>query len=497
MSSPLIVGLDAGTSSVKACVFQVSGEPIRQAEAEVAISAPRAGWVDLDLDLYWQAVTKVFRRVTDGLGGMAGLGLSVTSPTTVLFAKDGRAVRPGIPYLDNRGFNEVADLSAALGGVTAFQDYVGNRPIPSTCSVGTVRWIKREERESWERTAKIGFLNTFLAEKLTGELSVDPTTASYSGLVRVSMPDRWDERLTDLAGILVHRLPPIRSPYMCAGAVTKQAAGETGLPSGLPVAVGCADTAAAGFALGLKQRGDAFESAGTSDVLTFCLEEPEFHPAFLNRAHVLPGRWLAHGAMSTAGGAINWLRRQIFHELATPADLEREAEKSPPGANGVVFLPYLAGERSPIFDPAARGLWLGLRLGTERADLIRAVYEGVAFGLRQIYERAKARWGFELSCLPCVGGATQSRLGLQVRADVLGVTYKALAFQNAAAYGAALLGGIAGGVFRGPLDPNLPPLRSTVRIFTPRQRNRVVYDTMFSVFDGLYPRVKEAMHALP
>ncbi|MDK2784551.1 MAG: hypothetical protein PWQ41_1303 [Bacillota bacterium] len=496
MNAPLLVGLDAGTSSVKACIFKASGELVRQASQEVPIVAPRPGWAELDLEYYWQAVSGVLRETTAGLEGIAGLGLSVTTPTTVLFAEDGRAVRPGILYLDNRSTGEVSELSTALGGEAAFQEYVGNRPIPSTCSVGTVCWIKREEPESWEKTTKIGFLNTFLVRQLTGELAVDPTTASYSGLLRVSLPYHWDDKLIALAKIPANLLPALRPPYARAGTVTKRAAEETGLPPGLPVAVGSADTAAASFTLGLKRHGDAFESAGTSDVLTFCLEEPNFDPAFLNRAHVLPGRWLAHGAMSTAGGAIDWLRRQVFRELPTPFDLEREGEKSPPGAKGIIFLPYLAGERSPIFDPAARGLWLGLRLNTERADLIRAVYEGVAFALRQIYEKAKARWGFELSSIPCVGGAAQSRLGLQVRADVLGLTYKVLSFQNVAAYGAAMLGGIAGGIFRGPLDPSIPPLSSTGQEFTPNRGNKNLYDKLFSIFDGLYPQIKEAMHAL-
>ncbi|HHY92042.1 MAG TPA: hypothetical protein GX511_01715 [Firmicutes bacterium] len=279
--------------------------------------------------------------------------------------------------------------------------------------------------------------------------------------------------------------------------MTKAAAQATGLTPGLPIALGCADTAAAAFALGLSKQGDAFESAGTSDVLTFCLEEPDFDAAFLNRAHVLPGRWLAHGAMSTTGGAVEWLCSKAFPELASAAEVEAQAARSVPGAHGVVFLPYLAGERSPVFDPAARGLWLGLRRDTTRADLVRAVYEGIAFGLRQILNQAERHWNFSVESVPCVGGGAMSSLGLRVRADVLGLTCRSVAFPHVAALGAALLGGIAAGVFSGPEDPALPFLRTSTAAVHPDPQNKTVYDQLFQVYDRLYPALVEAMHALP
>ncbi|MBC7343615.1 MAG: xylulose kinase [Clostridia bacterium] len=497
MTDPLLIGLDAGTSSVKAYAFDIAGQPRRQASVKVELSSPRPGWVDMPLDRYWEAVRQALRQVSQGLSGIAGIGLSVTSPTTVFFDRQAQPVRAGIPYLDSRSASYVDDLSAEVGGRDAYQAKVGNQPIPSTCALALAAWARREEPGSWERAVTIGFLNSFLAACLTGELAVDPTTASYSGAVNLAHPYRWSEELCQLMGLAPGKLLPILPPYAKIGEVSAEAAAETGLPAGTPVAVGCADTAAAAFALGLYQRGDAFESAGTSGVLTFCLDQPDFDAAFLNRAHVVPDRWLAHGGMSASGAAIEWLRSRVFKDLATADELEQEARRSVPGAHGVVFLPYLAGERSPIFDPAARGLWIGMRLDTNRADLIRAVYEGVAYGLRQLLERATEHWGFKVSALPCVGGAAMSPLGLQIRADVLGVPYRPATFKHAAAWGAALLGGIAGGIFSGPLDPKLPCLADFGPVVKPDPANRSIYDQLFSVYNRLYPCVKAAMHALP
>ncbi|WP_338827564.1 xylulokinase [Neomoorella thermoacetica] len=496
MKKPLLIGIDAGTSSVKICIFNINGELVRQGEVKIAFSSPRPGWIELDLKQYWDATCRVLREITTDLTGFAGLGFSVTSPTTVFLDDEGLPVRPAIPYLDIRSKEDVEELVKYWGGEEDFQSHVGNKPIPSTYSAGIVRWIMREENNSWNRTKKVGFLNTFLCGQLTGEWAVDPTVASFSGLVRLAEPFKWSDELRELSGIPSSKLLTILTPYTKIGEVTPQAAKETGLPTGLPVALGCADTAAASFALGLSQKGDCFESAGTSDVLTFCLDRPDFNPMFLNRSHVYPGRWLAHGAMSTPGAAIEWLITNVFPELGTVSELEKEAERSEPGARGLIFLPYLAGERSPIFDPNAKGLWLGLRLDTRRADIIRAVYEGIAFGLRQILKYAEAQWDVKIKSLPCVGGAAKSQLGLKIKADVLGLEYQTTDFQHVAALGAALLGGIAGGVYMGWEDPEIPYLKKFNSCFKPNFTNYKIYDQLFTIYERLYPSTKEAMHAL-
>ena len=251
---------------------------------------------------------------------------------------------------------------------------------------------------------------------------------------------------------------------------------------------------AAALAVDFVQPRSAFESMGTSGVITFCLDTPDFDDSFLNRCHVVPGLWLAHGAMSTFGGALAWLRHKIWPETSSFAELEELAAESLPGANGVLFLPYLSGERSPIWDSNASGCWVGLRLDTTKADMVRAVFEGGAYGLRQILSRGERHWGWKPDTLLSVGGGTRSRIWYQIKADILDVCYLPADLPDATAMGAAILGGIASGAYRGIDDPQLPKVetpRETVRPGCPKHRK--VYDEMSRIYDDLYPALKTGM----
>jgi xylulokinase len=266
------------------------------------------------------------------------------------------------------------------------------------------------------------------------------------------------------------------------------------LKEGLPVAIGGGDTAAAAFALGLTQHGDVFESMGTSEVISFCLEHPDLDMAFMNRSHVIPGLWLSHGAVSTSGAAVAWLLKNVFHDIHDVGLLEENACKAPPGANGLIFVPYLAGERSPMFDSKACGAFLGLTLKSNRQDLIRAVYEGAGFAVKQIYIRGCSKWNTHPQTIKCVGGATASSLSLQIRADMLGTELACIETENAAAYGAAMLGGVACGVY--PDFKAVPFLNAISRCATPDLKRMGIYDKYFTVYDNLYPQLSPSMHKL-
>jgi xylulokinase len=258
-----------------------------------------------------------------------------------------------------------------------------------------------------------------------------------------------------------------------------------------------ADTAAAAFAMQLRDNGHAFESVGTSGVITFCMDRPDFEVGFLNRHHVYPNRWLAHGAMSTLGGSFGWLQSKIWPEVRSLAELERLAQESLPGANGLIFLPYLAGERSPIWDSEASAAWIGLRLSHTRADMIRAVFEGTAFGLRQIMNLAVSKWGLQPAQMVGVGGGSHSRFWAQIKADILNLEYGTTEFQDASALGAALLGAIAGGYFSGLEDTALPSVKISPQWVKPASGQKLdIYQRHFDIFTRLYPVLSTSMHAL-
>jgi xylulokinase len=230
---------------------------------------------------------------------------------------------------------------------------------------------------------------------------------------------------------------------------------------------------------------------GTSEVLTFCLNTPNFSPAFMNRGHVIPGLWLSNGAMSTAGGSIKWVLKNIFSEFSSEEELESLARCSPRGANGLVFLPYLCGERSPVFDTRASGMFFGLNINTCKADIVRAVYEGVAYGMQQIYKIGSERWNVSPEYIKCVGGASRSALAIQLRADVLNTQIRTIESNNTAAYGAAMLGAMAAGIYTEIED--VPCIENYGRIVEPNRDNVNFFDKHSLIYRQLYPNLKELM----
>ena len=492
----VLLGIDAGTSAIKVCAFDRSGKMLAKAQRSVPVITPYPLWVEIDLARYWELVIEAIHEVASRVGPITSIGLSSTCPTTIVLDADLQALRPGIVYKDGRSDELVHEL-AGKDAIT-YHRLTGNRASPSTCWAANLLWLQRHEPEVWSRVKRVCMLNSFIALRLTGVLGIDPTQASYSGLMDVrDARAHWKDDLLRLWQVAPELLPPLYSGAELLACVRADAAAITGLPVGIPVALGVADTVAAAFAIGLSERGSAFESVGTSGVITFCLDSPDFDTCFLNRHHILPGRWLAHGAMSTLGGSFGWLQSKVWPEVNSLAELERMAQESVPGANGLIFLPYLAGERSPIWDAEASAAWIGLRLSHTRADMVRAVFEGAAFGLRQILQRAEAQWNWHPSKLVGVGGGAHSRFWAQIKADVLHLEYGMAEFTDASALGAAMLGGVASRCYSGLEDVTLPTIQVASQYIKPGPtERRALYDHQFSVFAALYPALKASMHAL-
>jgi xylulokinase len=492
---PLLAGIDVGTSELKVCVLSASGTPAWQDRDRVIVTSPRPDHVEMDLDDLTAKLAALLRRMpAEHAAGVEAIGFSVTNPTLVILDRDLNALRPGIPFLDNRSATAVSAIVDGLGGPEAYFARVGNGPSPSTCTAGLIRHLQESEPNVWARAHRVGFLNTYLAAQFTGAVACDPTTASYSGLLDVRKPHAWDAELIRVSKLPGGLLPDLISSGSPVGGLCRSWAQGSGLRQGIPVAIGSGDTAAAAFALGMTRHGDVFESIGTSEVISFCLDHPDLDPAFMNRGHIIPGRWLSHGAVSTSGAAIAWLLKNVFPDIPDVGLLEQSARKSPPGANGLLFVPYLAGERSPIFDPQACGLFFGLSLKSTREDMIRAVYEGAGYAVKQINRKASTRWNIGRQTIPCVGGGAASSLSMQIRADMLGAELACIEAENAAAYGAAMLGGLASGVY--PDIRSVPFLNAVSRRTTPDPERMEVYAQYFAVYDELYPQLKNSMHKL-
>jgi sugar (pentulose or hexulose) kinase len=329
---------------------------------------------------------------------------------------------------------------------------------------------------------------------------MDWTNASFTGLVNLRTPGEWSPEACEALEFPTRLLPELVAPWEPIGRLSAEAAAELGLGRSVVVVAGAADTACSAYGVGCVNDGEVFESAGTSGVLTVCHARPLGSPLFLNRAHVVPGRWLSHGAMSAAGAAVRWLRDAIFPGVSSgpgePDDyawINAEAAKSVPGAGGVVFLPYLLGERTPVWDSGARGAWVGMSVGTGRHDLIRAVLESAGYGMRQMLEIAETQRGLEVGEVLIVGGGARNRLWTQIKADITGKRYCKAGEVESASRGAATLAAVGVGAHDDVWaasaaigSPESEPVEPTT---DPAVRE--IYDRRYRVFKSLYPALRE------
>ncbi|TCJ20728.1 hypothetical protein E0L93_00405 [Rubrobacter taiwanensis] len=497
----LYLAVDVGTSGVKAGLFTATGTCRGRRSAALTPRSPRPGLQELDLHRVWDRVVSVVRRVVaDPAAGprVAGISFSVASPTVVLVGEDLRPLSGALTYPDTRARAYLNEVRHRVGE-EGFWRLTGNRLTSSLCSAAAMRHLLDEASRPPGRV-RVGHLNSYLAGRLTGRWVIDWTNASYTGLVRTGAPHEWSREALEALEVPEEVLPEVVAPWQPVGDLSGEAASELGL-SRVPVVAGAADTACSAYGVGCVEDGAVFESSGTSGVLTVCRSEPPQNRLFMNRSHVLAGRWLSHGAMSATGAATRWLREAVFCEEAPArsyAELEAEAGRSEPGAGGVVFLPYLLGERTPVWDPDARGAWVGMSTATGRSDLIRAVFESAGYGIRQIMEIEERHSGSKIDEVLLVGGGARSRFWAQLKADITGRVYRRAEDVESACRGAALLAAVGAGVHDDPWSAVReagPPAAEKIEP-TGETAVREIYDRAYAAYTGLYPALRETFGAL-
>lgn len=508
MKDIYLLGIDLGAQSAKVALISPQGEMHGLGQISYEIQHPYPTWAEADPEIWWQAflqgLDSAFEHATVKKSEIAGIGISNMCPSLVAMDKEGNPLRPAILYLDRRSVAQSEHVIGRLGLEEIFRR-VGNRIAPGTFSVTSMLWIKENEPEIYRKAYALGHANTFLASRLTGNFGMDWTNASFTGIFDTGGRRDWYFDMVDELGLSRDKLPQVVSSPTLIGKVTSKASGLTGLPSGIPVAIGGADTACAAFGCGITEAGQAFETSGTSDVISVCCDQPNFDIRLMNRCHAVPDRWLLMGAMVAPGAAYQWFREQFCHyekEMSEKLSLrayevmDLEAEKSPPGANGIIFLPYLAGERSPIWDPYARGLFFGFSLSSTRGDFIRAILEGTAYGLRQNVEIMEKDLGFSIDAFHTVGGGAKGDIWNQIKADVMDKVVRPMNIKETAVLGAAMLGGIAAGVYKDYKDAVEQAAASPSQAYTPNPRLYPLYTRLFEVYKALYVDLKERFRQL-
>jgi xylulokinase len=488
----LLLGLDVGTTGAKAALFSPDGAMRAVGAEEYSTRHMRAGWAEQDPEDWWRACCAAIRSALASLpeGGAAVRAAAVSAQAPTMLALDSRGVpvRPALIWMDRRAEAEARTLRERLGEET-IRRVTGNRCDPFYVAAKLL-WFRTHEPELFRRARLFVQANGYIAYRLTGVQALDNVHAALLQLRDAGTGD-WFPPLCELCGVEPGSFPPVQPGHEMLGKLTPAAARETGLAAGTPFVVGTVDGAAAALEAGAVEAGVAAEMTGTSTVLLMPFDRLATEPAFIAMPHALPGLHLLLAALATSGAALRWYRDQLGADSLPGYDeLTAQAARAKPGSGGVLFLPYLMGERSPIWNTNARGVFFGLSLATTRAEMVRSILEGVAFALRHNLDLAGAA-GFRLREIRCVGGGSASALWCQIKADVLGLPIVVPETSAGAPFGDAMLAGFGLGLYR-DLRASLAGMVRLRSRFEPDPANRERYESMY----GLYRRLSSSLHDL-
>ena len=456
--SGALVGVDVGTSGVKAIAISPDGELLATAEEPYPLSTPRPGWAEQDPEDWWRAAESCLARLPEG-----PVGLSGQMHGLVVLGDEGNALRPAILWNDQRTQAECEEIERRVG-LERLIFLTGNRALTGF-TAPKLLWLRRHEPETYTQIQHVLLPKDYVRFRLTGERAIDAADASGTLLFDVARR-RWSEEVCTALEIPLEWLPPSFESTEVAGA---------------------GDQAAAALGVGIVSPGPVSVVLGTSGVVFAVLPAyaPDAHARLHVFCHAVPGTWHAMGVMLSAAGSASWLRHSLGGDHGL---LDTEAAAWQPGTEGLLFAPYLAGERTPHPDPDARGAFTGLSLRHDRGALWRAMLEGVAYGLRDSLELLRA-----LGAAPEVGrvsgGGARSRLWLRIVASVLGLPLERMESEEGSAFGAALLAGVRAGVFTDAAEAAARCVRARDRI-EPEPAWTEAYAAGYERYRLLYPTLK-------
>ena len=496
---PLLLGIDVGTSSVKAVLLDLRGNLCAVCQAEYPLHHIRPAWVEQDPEDWWratcQAIGEALGKVPHGAERVLGLAVSSQAPTLLPLDGAGRPLRPAMIWMDRRAEAESARLTELLGA-DEIHRITGNRP-DEFYVAARLLWLHDHEPEVLKQTAKFVQVNGYINYRLTGRVGMDPAHAVLLQM-RNYATGEWSQALCSACGVDPAQFPEVLEAHQVQGEVTAEAAEATGLRVGTPVMAGSVDSATAALEVGVVEPGIAAEMTGTSTVVIIPNDSGLTEPALIAMPHALPGLHLLLGAMVSSGGSLRWFRDQLGQSEVQAAKeqgadafdlLTEQAAQAPPGSDGVVFLPYMMGERSPLWHTNARGVFFGLSLATRKAALTRSILEGAAFALRHNVEVA-ADAGAEVREMRSVGGCSRSDLWNQIKADVLGLPVLLPRTSVGSPFGAAILAGMGAGAFP-DVRKSLIEMVKLERRFEPNQANHERYSRIYRVFRDIYAHLKD------
>jgi xylulokinase len=498
-----LMAIDLGTSSVKVIVVSPDGRIVNRASAEYSIHRPKSGQAEQDPEEWWRAVVIAVREAQANVKvpsqDIVAIGLSGQMHGTVLLDANGELLAPAIIWLDQRAQDQVTEINAAIG-LQRITELSGS-PAAAGFQAATIRWFQQELPEIWRNVACVLTPKDYLRWRMIGKLQSEPSDGSGTLLFDIRTR-KWSEELLRTVGINRDLLPSIGPSNGVAGKLLDRAASELGLPAGINVIYGAADTAAGILGAGLVDDATLLLTLSTGGQIV--IPQRELRVDNDGRIHTFcsalePGRdrpaWYMMAAMLSAGLSLRWLRDQIFQLRSEDAyqEMISWAKTAQAGANGLIFLPYLAGERTPHMDPNARGLLMGLTAGHTRADLVRAVMEGVVMAAYDAY-LVLNQLGARPESIVMAGSGARSILWRQIVADVFDLPVRRLLIHDHSAMGAALLAGSGAELL--DLDEQITGWARYGPFSQPEPVSTNLYRNLFAIFQGAYLRNKNDFHRL-
>jgi len=488
----VLLGIDIGTSACKAAAFAPDGTVRAEASRTYSVSYPQPGYAQQDPDAWYAAVCGCTKDVIDRLAGeeIAAVGIDGQSWSAIPVDKTGTVLHPTPIWFDTRAAAECEMLLQDIGFDAIFS--VCGNPVKPGYTTPKVLWFKRTMPDVYARTRYFLQSNSYIGYRLTGEFSQDQSQG-YGHFFYDMKTGQYNRPLAEAMGLCLDKFPALYACSAVIGTVTTQASMETGLKSGTPVVAGGLDAACGTLGAGVYKIGQTQEQGGQAGGMSICLDTPVSHPKLILGSHVVPGHWLLQGGTVGGGGAFKWFAEQFGASFGADGfkAIDAAAQTAAPGSDGVVFLPYMAGERSPIWDEHAKGVYYGLSFDKTRAHMARATMEGVAYALRHNLETAE-EVGAAVDCLMAMGGSANSAVWTQIKADVTGKTIHVPHSDNATALGAAMLAGVGTGIY--PDFASAVAQTVTVKkTYRPNDANRDAYDRQYKTYRALYEQLKELM----
>jgi xylulokinase len=498
------LGIDVGTSGTKTLLIDAKGNVLAQADAHYPMHQPRPGWTEQDPEDWWTATVKTVKAVMKKSklkpGDVKAIGLSGQMHGSVFLDKEDKVIRPALLWNDQRTGAQCEAITKAAGGRQKLISMVAN-PALTGFQAPKILWLRDNEKKNFDRLAKVLLPKDDIRRRLTGEYATEVSDASGTLLLDV-VKRQWSKELLSAIKLDAGLLPRVFESHEVTGTLTAAAAKTLGLTTACKVVGGAGDCAAGAVGNGVVKKGILSTSIGTSGVMFVHSDTPEYDAAgrLHTFCHAVNGKWHMMGVNLTSGGALQWWVDSVLQGLSGVAGAKRfeaatkEAESIASGSDGVVFLPYLNGERTPHADPMARGSFVGMNLTHTRAHLTRAVMEGITFALRDSLEIIESL-DVPVQQIRASGGGSKNPMWRQMQADIFGKKVATLVVEQGPAFGVALLASVGAGEY-----PNIEAAcKATIQVADETKPDRAAtkrYNELFPIYRDLYGQLKESMHKL-